>query len=357
MSIRNLDALFRPRSVAVIGASNRERSVGRVVMENLAGGGFAGPIYPVHPRDARVVGLPAFRTVAALPETPDLAVIATPPATVPGIAAELAERGTRAAIVLTAGLRDATGDDGRTLQQAMLDAGRPALLRFLGPNCVGFLNPRVNLNASFAHASALPGRIAFVTQSGALATAVLDWSRSNGIGFSCFVSLGDAADIDVGDLLDYLDRDPGTDAILLYVESIVTTRKFMSAGRAAARTKPVIVMKSGRFAEGARAAQSHTGALVGADEVYDAAFRRAGMLRVFEIDEALRGGGDLGRLPPGARRAARHRHERRRPGRARNRRARRRRGAARRAQRGDDRPPRRRAPADVVARQSDRPHR
>ena len=300
MSTRNLEALFWPRSVAVIGASNRPRSVGNVTMRNLLDAGFEGPTFPVHPRDHEVAGIAAYASVSALPEVPDLAVIATPAATVPGIVADLAAAGTRAAIVLSAGLRDRVDESDTSLQQAMLDAARPALLRILGPNCVGFLNPRIGLNASFAHTSAPSGRIAFVTQSGALATAVLDWSRSTGVGFSCFVSLGDAADIDVADLLDYLQQDEGTDAILLYVEGITHARKFMSAARAAARTKPVVVMKSGRMAEGARAAHSHTGALIGADDVFDAAFQRAGLLRVFALEDLFGAASTLGsvdRLP------------------------------------------------------------
>lgn len=282
MSILNLQYLLRPRSVAVIGASTRARSIGNLVMRNLLEGGFAGPVMPVNPKYGAVAGVLAYPEVARLPEAPDLAVICTPPATVPGLIADLGALGTRAAIVMTAGLRDAPGGD---LVQPMLQAARPHTMRVLGPNCLGLLVPGLQLNASFAHQPAAGGKIAFVSQSGALCTAVLDWARPRGIGFSHFISVGDSADVDVGDLLDYLGSDPATNAILLYLESIRERRKFMSAGRAAARVKPVLVIKSGRGEHGARAAQSHTGALTGSDTVFDAAIRRAGMLRVYDFTE------------------------------------------------------------------------
>ncbi len=285
MSVRNLDRLFQPRSVAVIGASDRERSIGALVMHNLLAAGFDGPVWPVNVRRTRVAGRPAYPDVASLPGTPDLAVICTPARTVPELTCALGERGTRAAIVLSAGLVSGRTADGRTLQQAMLDAARPHLLRILGPNCLGLLVPGVKLNASFAHTQALPGRLAFVSQSGALATAMLDWANSRGIGFSHFISLGDSADVDVGDVLDYLASDAQTGAVLMYLESVRAARKFMSAARAASRNKPVVVVKAGRAPEGARAASSHTGALAGSDAVYDAAFRRAGMVRVDTLDD------------------------------------------------------------------------
>ena len=280
MSIRNLDRLFAPRSVAVIGASDRPASVGRTVMRNLLAGGFTGPIWPVNPKHDRVADQPTFANVHALPQAPDLALLCTPPPTLPGLIEELGERGTRAVVVPTAGVAGATDRRGRPLTELMLKAARPHLLRILGPNCVGLLVPGIGLNASFAHTGTAPGPLAFVSQSGALVTAVLDWANSRGIGFSHFVSMGDRADIDFGDLIDYLGSDPGTRAILLYVESVKTPRKFLSAARAAARNKPVIVVKSGRAPEGARAAATHSGVLAGADDVFDAAIRRAGMLRV-----------------------------------------------------------------------------
>ncbi len=278
MTTRNLDALFRPRAIALIGASNEAGSVGQVLARNLLGGGFAGPVLPVNPHAEAIGSTLAYRSVAELPVTPDLAVIATPPATIPGLIAELAGRGCRAAVVITAGL------DGALRQQA-LDAARPALLRIIGPNCLGFLSPGRGVNASFAHLAPAAGHLALVAQSGAVAAAAIDWADAHGVGFSHIVTIGDAADVDFGDLLDYLALDTETHAILLYVESIRDARKFMSAGRVAARTQPVVVIKSGRSAAGAKAAFSHTGALAGADAVYDAAFRRAGMLRVGELRE------------------------------------------------------------------------
>ncbi len=280
MSTRNLDYLLAPRSVAVIGASERPASVGRTVFRNLLDGGFAGPVWPVNPKYTEVAGRPAYANVKALPQAPDLAVICTPPPTLPGLIEELGSRGTRAVAVLSAGVAAATDRKGRSITELMLKAARPHLLRILGPNCVGLLVPGLGLNASFAPVSSAPGPLAFVSQSGALVTAVLDWANSRGIGFSHFISVGDRADIDLGDLIDYLGSDPQTRAILLYVESVKTPRKFLSAARAASRNKPVIVVKTGRAPEGARAAATHSGVLAGADEVFDAAIRRAGMLRV-----------------------------------------------------------------------------
>ena len=277
MSIRNLDFLLTPASVAVFGASDRPASVGGTVWRNLRQG-FGGAVYAVNPKHSLLDGQPVYANVQALPQAPDLAVICTPPASVPGLIAQLAARGTRAAVVLTAGLDAAQ-------KQAMLDAARPRLLRILGPNCIGLLAPHLGLNASFAHVGALPGELAFVTQSGALMTGMLDWAQSRGIGFSHFISLGEHADVDFGDLLDYLASDAKTRAILLYIESVEAPRKFMSAARAAARNKPVIVVKAGRSQQGQRAAASHTGALAGSDLVYDAAIARAGMLRVDTLQQ------------------------------------------------------------------------
>ena len=284
MSVRNLEALFQPASVAVIGASDRAGSLGAVVLRNLKLGGFQGPLWPVNLRHSRVDGGPAWPDVDSLPQAPDLAVICTPAHTVPELIAALGRKGTRAAIVLTAGLKQLASEGGPSLEQAMLDAARPYLLRILGPNCIGALVPGARLNASFAPGNAQPGRLAFVTQSGALATAMLDWANSRGIGFSHFISLGDSADVDFGDVLDYLASDPDTRAILMYMESVKAARKFMSAARAASRNKPVILVKAGRAPDGARAAASHTGALAGSDAVFDAAVRRAGMLRVDTLE-------------------------------------------------------------------------
>ena len=287
MTVRNLDALLRPASIAVIGASTRERSVGDVLTRNLVQGGFKGPISVVHPRESSIQGLPTYKDVASLPAAPDLAVIATPAESVPELIAELGSRGTRAAVVITAGFGEGAENngEGQRLRQAALDAAKPHLLRILGPNCLGLLVPGIGLNASFAHLKPEPGGLAFVTQSGAIVTAVIDWAAPRGIGFSHLISLGDMSDVDFGDLLDYLASDRETRAILLYIEAVTSPRKFMSAARAAARLKPVIAIKAGRFAAAARAAASHTGALAGVDAVYDAAFRRAGILRVADTVE------------------------------------------------------------------------
>lgn len=298
MSVRHLDRLFQPRSVALIGASSRPRSVGATVLANLLHGGFKGSILPVNPKYRELAGQACYPDVASLPEVPDLAVICTPAATVPGLIDELGSKGCRAAVVLSAGLAQASLPSGETAADAMLKAARPHLLRILGPNCVGLLVPGIGLNASFAHANALPGKLAFVSQSGALTTAVLDWANGKGVGFSHFVSLGDCADVDVGDMLDYLASDPATSAILLYVESLRGARKFMSAARAASRNKPVLVVKAGRAAAGAKAAASHTGALAGADAVYDAAIRRAGMLRVYTTEDLFDAAETLARARP-----------------------------------------------------------
>ena len=284
MTIRNLDKLFKPQSIALIGASKRPGSVGAVLAKNLFGGSFDGPVMPVNPKHRSIQGVLTHQTIDSLPLIPDLAVIATPPQTVPGIIGELGAKGTKAAVVITAGLSE-SGEDGRSLRQAMLEAARPHLLRVVGPNCLGTLVPGIGLNASFAHLSPKSGKLAFVAQSGAVVTSVLDWATSRGVGFSHLVALGDMSDVDFGDMLDYLANDPGTSAILMYIEAITNARKFMSAGRAAARMKPVVVVKAGRHPEGARAAASHTGALAGADDVYDTAFRRAGMLRVIQLEE------------------------------------------------------------------------
>jgi len=285
MSTRNLDALFSPKAIALVGASNREGSVGGAIARNLYAGGFAGPILAVSPHEPTIGSILSYRSVGELPVTPDLAVLATPAAAAPELIAELGQRGCRAAIVIAAGLGEGEERAGADLRQQMLDAARPHMLRIIGPNCLGFLSPGAGINASFAHLTPTQGDVAFIAQSGALVTAVLDWAVGRDLGFSHIASLGDMADVDFGDMLDWLALDASTRSILLYVESVTEARKFMSAARIAARAKPVIVIKSGRSAAGAKAALSHTGALAGSDAVYDAAFRRAGMLRVESLHE------------------------------------------------------------------------
>lgn len=277
MTVRNFEFLFKPRSVALVGASPRLGSVGLITAQNLLSGGFSGPVQFVNPKHATIAGHRCYPTVAALPDAPDLAVLVTPPQTIPQLISELGEKGTRAAVVITAGVRD-------TLKQAMLDASRVHTLRIQGPNCVGLMLPRIGLNASFSP-QPLAGDIAFVSQSGALITGIVDWAQGRNIGFSHVISLGDMADVDFGDVLDHLAADATCRSILLYMESATHAPKFMSAARRAARSKPVVVVKTGRSETGARAALSHTGALAGADAAYDAAFRRAGLLRVRELED------------------------------------------------------------------------
>ncbi len=291
MSTRNMDALFKPRSIALLGASRTPGSIGAVLARNLFNSGFQGPILPVHPRHRAVQGVLSYPDVSALPVTPDLAVIATPAESVPDLVAELGALGTRAAAVIS---RGRPGRPGAEWRQRVLDAARPHMLRVMGPNGLGAIVPHAGLNASVSHMQAEPGGIAFVTQSGAIMTSIIDWAANHGTGFSHLVALGDMGDVDFGDMLDYLVADEHTRAILLHVEVITNVRKFMSAARAAARMKPVIVIKGGRHVEAARAAESHTGAVASSDAVYDAAFRRAGMLRVHNLDELFSAAGTLG---------------------------------------------------------------
>ncbi|OAN58029.1 bifunctional acetate--CoA ligase family protein/GNAT family N-acetyltransferase [Magnetospirillum moscoviense] len=285
MSVRNLKALFRPQSVTVIGATTEPKAAGSVVMRNLLQADFAGPIMPVTADHNSVGGVLAYPDVASLPQAPDLALICTPAATIPGIIHALGEKGARAACIMTPALHHFHTEDGRTQLEAAKEAAKAHGIRLLGPNSMGMLVPGIKLNASIAPENALPGKIAFVSQSGALCTTVLDWACAKGIGFSHFIHLGDSCDVGFGDVLDYLGSDPHTRAILLYMETIDQRRNFMSAARAAARNKPLLVIKAGRSADGALAASSHTGALAGSDLVFDAAIRRAGMLRVQDIEE------------------------------------------------------------------------
>ena len=285
MSVRNLEHLFAPKSVALVGASERPGSLGATLLHNLLAGGFKGEVWPVNPKYGELAGRRCYAGVADLPAAPALAVICTPPATIPAIVRQLGERGTRAAVVLSSGMGDGRSARGRGLRQAMLDAAHPYLLRLLGPNSAGLLAPGLGLNASVATSGALPGRIAFVSQSGALMVGVLDWARTRGIGFSHFIALGDAADVDLGDVLDYLASDGATGAILLYLQDLRYARKFMSAARAAARSKPVLVLRAGREDDPLPSAASESGALARRDAVFDAAIRRAGMLRVYTTDQ------------------------------------------------------------------------
>lgn len=283
MPIRNLDRMLAPRSVAVIGASDTPGKVGHAVLKNILSNGFASPVYPINSRSPTVQGQLAFPSVSAIEQPIDLAVVCTPSSTVPPIVRECGERGVGALAVLTAGFRE-LGEEGKQLEyQVKEEQRRYPGLRILGPNCVGLINPGLKLSASFAVGMPQPGHVAFLSQSGALCTAVLDWSLSQGIGFSHFLSLGNQLDVGFGDLLDYLAEDPNTASAILYIESIADARYFMSAARAFSRRKPLVAYKAGRFAESAMAAASHTGAMAGVDAVYQAALERAGIVRLFEM--------------------------------------------------------------------------
>lgn len=282
MTIRNLNSLFRPRSIALIGASDRPGTLGYVLARNLLAGGFGGDIAMVNPKYRSVCGRPCVADIAALATVPDLAVIATPASTIPTLISDLAGRGTKAAVIISAGFG---GPDGAGLKSTILQAAKPHLMRILGPNCLGLLVPDIGVNASFAHLSPKPGSVALLAQSGAILTSALDWAAARDIGFSHLVSMGEMLDVDFGDMLDYLAEDSHTSAILLYAEAITNARKFVSAARRAARLKPVIVIKAGRHSETSKAVSSHTGVLAGSDAVYDAVFRRVGILRVDDLDQ------------------------------------------------------------------------
>lgn len=279
-----LDRLFSPRSIAIFGASTRPNSVGALVYENLLKGEFHGELYPINPKHDELKGHPCYPNIQSITSPVDLAVIATPAATVPAIIHACGEHGVRAAIVLSAGFSEGDGK-GAVLERKMLETAQQYQLRILGPNCLGLIRPNVGMNATFSKNAALPGQMALVSQSGALCTAILDWAEARGIGFSAIASLGDAADVDFGDLLDYLAQDNETKSILLYIEGIRNSRRFMSGLRVAARMKPVIVIKAGRHSTGSKAAVTHSGALIGDDDVFDAALQRAGVVRADTISQ------------------------------------------------------------------------
>ncbi len=286
MSAHPLTPLFAPRSIAVIGASEVAGSVGAVLMENLRGGRYTGKLYAVNPRHASLFGAPAWPSIDAVPEAVDLAVIGTRAETLPGILERCAARRVPAAAIISAGLTDATRDGARLLQQVGRIA-REHGIRLLGPNSMGVIRPALGMNATFTLATVNPGSVALVSQSGGLASAILDWAVADGVGFSSVLSLGNQLDVDFAEALDYLTVDGETESIVLYLEGIRTARRFMSSLRAAARVKPVIVLKTGRGASGARAAATHTGAMTGADDVFDAALRRAGAVRVETFTQLL----------------------------------------------------------------------
>jgi acetyltransferase len=292
----NLDKIFDPKTIAIIGASDLEGSVGFAIVKNLTQFGYAGKVYLVNIRKPEILGVRTYPTIMELPEVVDLAMIATPAKTVPDVMEECGRAGVRGAIIVSAGFKE-TGSEGKALEQKILEKARKHGIRVIGPNCIGIMRPRLSLNATFVNKVAKPGKIAFLSQSGALGSAILDWAISQNIGFSNFVSVGSMLDVDFGDLIDYFGSDPYTKSILMYVEGITEARKFMSAARHFARTKPIIVIKSGKYSESAKAAASHTGSLSGEDSIYNAAFKRAGIVRVGEIADLFNAAEVLGTQP------------------------------------------------------------
>ncbi len=283
MPIKKLDSIFRPNRIVLIGVSNDPNSVGGITLKNLVGGGFQGVVYPINPKREAVMGIPCYPNVESLPKTPDLAVIMTAAEQVPDIIVDCGKAGINGIIIMSAGFKEA-GEEGKILEQKLKEnINKFPDMRVLGPNCLGIIVPRAKLNVSFANGMPRKGKVAFISQSGALCASILDWADEAKIGFSYFVSIGNAVDVTFGDLIDYLGQDTNTKSIMLYVESLANARTFMSAARAFARKKPIIVYKSGRFPESAAAAESHTGALASEDAIYDAVFRRAGLARVYDI--------------------------------------------------------------------------
>ncbi len=279
-----LDAIFSPKTVAVIGASEKPGSVGRTLLWNLISNPFGGTVYPVNPKRDSVLGIKAYPSLDSIPDPIDLALIATPAQTVAGVVKECTRKRVKGAIIISAGFKE-IGAPGIALEQEIKAEAQAHNLRIIGPNCLGVMNPHHGLNATFGSAMALPGNVGFISQSGALCTSILDWSFRENVGFSAFVSIGSMLDVNWGDLIDYLGDDPHTNSIVIYMESIGDARSFLSAAREVALTKPIIVIKSGRTSAAAEAAASHTGALAGSDDVLDAAFRRSGVLRVDTIDD------------------------------------------------------------------------
>ncbi len=282
----SLDVIFNPKSVAIVGATEKVGSVGRTLVHNLISNPFGGTVYPVNLKRPSVLGIKAYPSLTAIGEPIDLAVIVTPAQTVPSVITECVELGIKGAIVISAGFKE-VGEEGRALEEQILSEARRGHMRIIGPNCLGVMNPINGFNATFATGIADPGNVGFISQSGALCTAVLDWSLTEHVGFSAFVSIGSMLDVGWGDLIYYLGNDPNTESIVIYMETVGDARSFLSAAREVALTKPIIVIKAGRTAAAAKAAASHTGSLAGSDEVLDAAFRRCGVLRVNKISDVF----------------------------------------------------------------------
>ncbi len=291
-----LESIFAPKNVAVIGATEKEGSVGRTILWNLISSPFGGAVFPINPKRSSLLGIKAYPSIKDVPDTVDLAVIVTPSTAIPGIVAECGEMGVKGVIVISAGFKE-IGPEGVELERQLLENARKYKMRIVGPNCLGVMSPVSGINATFAAGMARKGNVAFISQSGALCTAVLDWSFKENVGFSHFVSVGSMLDVDWGDLIYYLGDDPHTESIVIYMESIGNARSFLSAAREVALTKPIIVIKPGRTEGAAKAAASHTGSLTGSDEVLDVAFRRAGVLRVNNISEIFSMAEVLGRQP------------------------------------------------------------
>ena len=292
----NLDRIFNPKVVAVIGASDEEGTVGYALMRNFKDLGYEGKVYPVNIKKEEVLGLKAYPTIEQVPETVDLAIIATPARTVPDIVEQCGRSGVKGLIIISAGFKE-IGEEGKALENKITELKKKYSLRIIGPNCLGVIRPSVKMNATFINKMPKPGNIAFISQSGALGSAILDYALHENIGFSNFVSIGSMIDVDFGDLIDYFGTDPKTRSILMYIEGLTDARKFMSAARHFARTKPIILVKAGKFKESAKAAASHTGSLTGEDNVYDAAFKRAGIVRVDEIADLFNAAEVLGMQP------------------------------------------------------------
>jgi acetyltransferase len=282
MGIENLDKMFKPKSIAVIGATDKVGKTGYRIFRNLIGSGYEGVVYPVNPTKESVQGVAAYKSIDEVPKVVDLAIIVTPANVVYDVIEQCGKKGVKGILIISAGFKE-IGEEGKKLEQKLLELKEKYKLRIVGPNCVGYSLPYLNLNATFAGSMPDKGNIALFSQSGAICGAILDWAAAAKVGFSAFISVGSMLDVDFGDLIDYFGRDTYTKSIVLYSESITNARKFMSAARGFARVKPIIVIKSGRFAEGAKAASSHTGAMAGEDYIYDAAFKRAGIVRVKNI--------------------------------------------------------------------------
>ncbi len=291
-----MDKLFNPKTVAVFGATNNEESVGYAIMNNLVGSGYQGVVYPINLKRKSVFGIRAYKTLKDTEDEIDLAVIATPSATVPGIVEQCGEYKVGGILIISAGFLEA-GEEGKKMVESIKKTAKKYNIPIIGPNCLGFIKPSIKLNVSFANKMALPGNIALISQSGALCTAILDWSISENVGFSHFISIGSMIDVSFGDLIDYLDKDPNTSSIIIYMESMTKSSKFFSAARAFSRNKPILVLKAGKSEAGAKVALSHTGTLAGSDIAFESAFKRAGMVSVETIDQLFNAAQALSKQP------------------------------------------------------------